>query len=253
MGFASCANDGYIRIWSSEGQKLVEILGHPEQTNCPSFIYSIAVLPGNKLASTGEDGSIKIWTLDGKKYQTIDLPAVCRDLCVLPNGDLVTATTEGVVRIWTTDVKRVADKKDIESFEELVKATQSGKKMEGIDESQIKDISVLSKPGNQGQVVIVRTDKGPTVFQFNDNTWHEIGLAMGAAGASGKKVVIDGVEFDHSTDIWLNEQDQVKLGFNREDDPKDVMEAFCAKYGLVDDDHKRQILQHIEAHTDPGA
>lgn len=54
--FASAGNDHGIRIWSMDSG-LIHTIDHAHS----SYIYTLALLEPNVLASAGEDRCIKIW------------------------------------------------------------------------------------------------------------------------------------------------------------------------------------------------
>ena len=55
IGFASASNDLQIKLWSFEGDNILNLDGHTE------FVYSIATTPNGQIVSSGEDRSVKIW------------------------------------------------------------------------------------------------------------------------------------------------------------------------------------------------
>ena len=67
-----------------------------------------------------------------------------------------------------------------------------------------------------------------------------------------QKQQVDGVEFDFVTDVFVSDSHKVKLGFNRDDDPLEVADAFCALYDLPAD-VKSQIVAHVRPMTDEVA
>lgn len=249
LGFASCGNDGFIRVWLVDGTKVSEIQAHPAMGDKPSFVYGLCIIPDGRIVSTGEDSRVKIWGTDGTLFQAIAFPSVVRDLDCLPNGDIITASTDSSVRIWTTNPDRYASQEEIVNFQEFVELANSN--MKEIDDSQLESEDVLQKPGKEGEVKLIKTSKGPYAYQYSGGVWVEIGEAMGAAADSRPN--IDGVPYDFVTDLYLDETTQVKLGFNKDDDPKKTLEDFCAKYAITDDGHKSQILSHLEKQVDPLA
>lgn len=51
--FASCSNDGTLRIWSLDGKCHQVLIGHT------SFVYNVKSLPQGELVSCGEDRSVR--------------------------------------------------------------------------------------------------------------------------------------------------------------------------------------------------
>jgi len=111
IGFASCGNDGAIKVWSFKGECLQQLYGHT------SFVYSLAHLSSGELVSSGEDRTVRIWK-DGECIQTINLPAISI-WCVntLPNGDIVCGSNDGVARVFTRYESRIADPGLVHEFE----------------------------------------------------------------------------------------------------------------------------------------
>jgi len=251
LGFASCGNDGYIRVWSADGEKLLEIWAHPEVGDKPSFVYGISAHEDGRIASCAEDGSVKIWAADGSLQQAITFPAVVRDLRFFPNGDILTGSTDSTVRIFTTDPERYASEQERANFTEIVEMANSG--MQQIDDSAFESEESLKEAGTEGQVKLVKTSRGPMAYQYSNGAWVEIGAALGAAGGNDSKPNINGVAYDYVTDLYIDEHTVVKLGMNKDDDPKKVLHDFCVKHSITDGEHRRQILTHLEKMVDPVA
>ena len=55
IGFASCSNDGLIRVWSLSGEPLMELNDHT------SFVYTLSLLPSGEIVSGGEDRTVRVW------------------------------------------------------------------------------------------------------------------------------------------------------------------------------------------------
>lgn len=56
IGFASCSNDGTLRLWTLGGDVLHQFDGHT------SFVYSMASIPETgSLISSGEDRTARVW------------------------------------------------------------------------------------------------------------------------------------------------------------------------------------------------
>lgn len=66
-GFATCSNDGRIKLWTNEGQNfsiinVSECEANSDQSQCPPFIYSIMFNErNNEIYSVEENGNCCIW------------------------------------------------------------------------------------------------------------------------------------------------------------------------------------------------
>jgi len=78
--------------------------------------------------------------------------------------------------------------------------------------------------------------------------WQKFGEAIGQ-GPKSKKTFLNGVAYDHVTDVYVTEDRIERLGFNRDDDPLDVANRFCALHAIPPD-LRQQIIDHITPMTD---
>jgi hypothetical protein len=251
LGFASCGNDGFLRVWSQRGDKLLEIASHINAE--PKFIYSLTRLHSGEMVACGEDCSVRVWSADGSTLkQTLMHPGPVRAVLTLPNGDLVTACADKVCRIFTRVASRVAGDDEIAEFDNFVQMTVTSKGMDGIDQDTLPDESILLKPGaKDGAVKVVKVaGRGAIVYKWQQASmeWEELGEAVGRK----KRAEVAGVEYDHVTDVFVTDTQSVPLGFNRDDDPDDVAARFCTQYGL-DVDMRGQVAEHVRPLTDPAA
>lgn len=156
LGFASCANDGFLKIWTENGDSLLVIKAHESVGSTPSFVYSLAVTLNRCLVSVGEDSLCKIWNQSGELVDCIRHPEPIREVISLKNGDF--ATTNGKrVFVFTADKERSANEALQEEFEVLLK--------NGVDQN--------SKNNNENQfdyVVHVELDNGKRLsLEFNND------------------------------------------------------------------------------------
>jgi len=251
LGFATCSNDGFVKIWTKQGDQLQSICAHPETQKHASFVYSLSALPDGRLATSGEDQNVKIWNSDGSISQSIKMPAAVRDLICLPNGDLITGSTDMQVRIWSCDPNRRGSDELIANFHEFVQ--MSGSSMKELDESNLADPSILEEPGEEGQFAVVRTADGPMAYQYSGGQWVVIGHAMGSAEqASDHSGTLNGIQYDCVLQVDVD-GNYVKIAFNKDDDPKKVTRNFCQKHSLVEEFARMKVLKFIEPHIDPQA
>lgn len=141
--FASCSNDGSIRLWSIEsGECLSEMFGHT------SFVYSLDALPTGELVSSGEDKTVRVWR-DGQCVQTIIHPAISIwTVCALPDGDLISGASDSMIRRFTRQQERLASADELLAFEDAVsKSTVHSGQIGDVDRSKIPGVEALQKPG----------------------------------------------------------------------------------------------------------
>lgn len=247
LGFATAGNDGFVRVWSADGASLFEYPALVE-AEIP-WIHSLAILPDNKFATGSEDGTVRVFGSDGTLEQKIQLPGTVYCVRVMPNGDLATGCADRSVRIFTKNAERFADESKIASFQSLseMAAAQGPKKVKADD---LPDESALTVPGDKdGAIKMVNCKGQPTAFVWNASkqSWDEIGNVL---GAQAKKKVVNGIEYDQVVDIDVNGgQKVIPLGFNVDDDPKEIAKSFAGNYGLGKE-YEQQIADYIGKHVD---
>ena len=257
LGFASAGNDGFIKVWTRDGDELHAIDAHTDSGEQAAHVYGLALNPlTDELASCGETG-VKVWR-GTQCVQTLPHPGTVRAVKILPNGDLITACADRIARIWTRSSTRYASEAARHEYEEMSKLLKAaGGGMEALDDSTLPEESVIETRRGQkdGEVLVVnRPGVGGFAYQWNDEAqaWVEVGAVMGkkgSGGGGGGRQVLDGVEFDNITEVYISDTQSVKLGINRDDDPHDVADRFCAIYDLPAD-AKGQIIAHVRPMTD---
>ena len=250
LGFASAGNDGWVKVWTLEGEEVARVPAHVGSE--VKFVYGLTVVRDtDELVTCGEDMQVKVWSRGGQLMQVLKHPGPVRAVKAMDNGDLVTACTDRVVRLWTRDPARYAEGKEREEYDEVIQHLTVAN-MQAIDASTLPGEEALTVPGKkEGQVLVVNVDgKGPTAYQWSDEaaTWLEVGSVMGKSN----KQSVDGVEYDSVTTVFVSETQSVKLGVNRDDDPFEVADRFCALYDLPAD-VKGQIVAHVRPLTDEVA
>eukprot|EP00468_Gymnochlora_sp_CCMP2014_P003476 CAMPEP_0167749038 /NCGR_PEP_ID=MMETSP0110_2-20121227/5176_1 /TAXON_ID=629695 /ORGANISM="Gymnochlora sp., Strain CCMP2014" /LENGTH=753 /DNA_ID=CAMNT_0007634129 /DNA_START=45 /DNA_END=2306 /DNA_ORIENTATION=+ len=249
LGFATCANDGTVKVWSNTGDLLIQFVAYGEDTK---FVYGLCAVPKTNELVTCDDGSnVKIWSADGKLIQTIIHPAIVRSVQALPNGDIVTAGSDGFARIFTRSTNRTATSQEVQAFEDAAK-----KDMQEIDLKGLPTEEALMKPGEKdGQVGIFNVQGKAMVYRWNADAfkWDCVGQAMGSGKRKpkAKKTVLNGKEYDHVTKVFITNEHSVMLGWNVDDDPRDVVENFSRLYNLTDD-LSHQVYQFVAPKTDPA-
>lgn len=242
--FVSASNDGTLRIWDIQTGKQSHILrGHT------SFVYSLALVNFHYLISSGEDRSVRVWDLSTKKcVQTILLPSISQ-WCVATNknGDFVVGSSDNTARVFTTHSERFASAEELHKFEQLVKESAMGEFE--IDESELADPSILTKPGSQeGQIVVIRnsTKNVMEAHQFSNGAWSKIGDVVGQNQASGsKKQTFEGKQYDYVFDVDVSDNaPPLKLPYNNSENPYSVAEKFIAD-NLLPPSYIEQVVQFI--------
>lgn len=253
FGFASSGNDGFVRVWSLQGENLLSIDTHSQAEH--PFVYGLTLLPNGDLAASGEDGNVRIWSADGTRLvQTLKHPGPVRALKTLPNGDLLTACADKCARIFTRSSARVASDADLAEYESYVNLVTSSGNMK-LDTDNLPDESALLVAGRkEGDIKVVKIQGKGMVFQWNSRKleWEMFGEAVGRKDNKEKKVMLNGIEYDYVTDVFVDESNRsIRLGINRDDDPDDLAHHFCTIHG-VPFTVKQQIVDHIRPMTDPN-
>eukprot|EP01084_Bolivina_argentea_P055279 101351_1 len=257
LGFLTCGNDGYVNLWSNKGECIRKTLAHPEHTDTPSFVYGLYCIPrsGNWI-SCGEDGTVKLFSLDGFLQQSLRHPGAVWDVSMLPNGDIITACADGAVRVWSADKERQADAAAVKEYYEMLQMTKQAQGAQRVNQSELEAFEVLNAPGKAGEFKMINDPKrGPSVYQWDANKkeWQYIGEIMGKPGAGDNKAQIDGISYDFVTQIDVNGDNvRVPLGFNKDDDPRQIARDFCVIHS-IDLDLAYKIEQHLIPMVDPVA
>lgn len=230
-GFASCSNDGVIRLWALSGEALQELHGHT------SFIYTIVSSPDKSLIySGGEDKTVRIWK-DGKLIQTIDLPTQSIwSVDSLPNGDIVLGGSDGKIRIFTQESSRFASPADIEEFEkELASQTISSNMVGDLKTNDLSGIEALAVPGkSDGATQMIKNDGKIEVYSWSqvESSWTKIGDVVDAVGSS-RKASYEGKDYDYVFDIDIGDGiPALKLPFNVTENPYQAAQDFIWKHEL---------------------
>ena len=257
LGFASAGNDGLIKVWTRDGEELQVIEAHTDSGEQAPHVYGLALNPlTEELVSCGEMG-VRVWR-GGQCVQSLPHPGTVRAVKALANGDIVTACADRIARIWTRSPARYASEAARHEYEEMSKLlAAAGGGMEALDDSTLPDESEIEtrRGKKDGEVLVVnRKGTGGFAYQWNDEAqaWVEVGAVMGkkgGGGGGGGKQLLDGREYDNITEVYISDTQSVKLGINRDDDPLEVADRFCAMYDLPAD-AKGQIVAHVRPLTD---
>ncbi|KAL5529556.1 hypothetical protein ACEPAG_5541 [Sanghuangporus baumii] len=273
IGFASCSNDGEIRVWTTEGDVISTLSGHT------SFVYSLTVLPTGEIASGGEDRTLRVWR-DEECIQTIVHPATSVwTVSSMPNGDIVTGSSDGVVRIFSTAEERWASSNELKEYDELVASQALPSQQVGdVKKTDLPGLEALATSGKKpGEVKMVRNGDRveahqESIFFFRvfhtllisllaraywssnvqwdsaSMTWQKIGDVVDAVG-SGRKQLYEGKEYDYVFDVDI--QDGVpplKLPYNANENPFTAAQRFLASHDLPMS-YLDQVVQFIQQNT----
>ncbi|XP_058818006.1 phospholipase A-2-activating protein [Topomyia yanbarensis] len=234
-GFLSCANDAVIRHWNDSYECVKEFHGH---TN---YIYSISrsdFWGDDVFITSGEDGTIRMWSLKlGPLGNELQLPAQSVwSVAALRNGDIVAGSSDAMVRVFTTCEDRAAPQDMQEAFKLAVevKINESTKQLGGMKVNDLPGPESLLSEGRDGQTRIVRHADGKIMcYQWSNNKWELVGDVMGATGGDTGKQLYEGREYDFVFSVNLSDEaPNLKLPYNRGEDPWFVAQRFIHKHSL---------------------
>ncbi|KAH8117032.1 phospholipase A-2-activating protein [Phellopilus nigrolimitatus] len=247
VGFASCSNDGEIRVWTSEGDTLFTLSGHT------SFVYTLSVLLSGEIVSGGEDRTVRVWR-DEECVQTIVHPATSVwSVSSMPNGDIVTGSSDGVVRIFSAAEERWASADELKQYDAQVASQALPSQQVGdVKKTDLPGLEALSTPGKKpGEVKMIRNSSdGVEAHQWDSATmsWQKIGDVVDAVG-SGRKQLHDGKEYDYVFDVDIKDGvPPLKLPYNANENPYIAAQRFLIANELPMS-YLDQVVQFIETNA----
>lgn len=162
LGFVSTGNDASIRLWSLDGDCLMEMKGHD------SFVYTLAVLPSGEIVSGSEDKTCRVWR-DGQCVLSLPHAGSVWGVAALPNGDIATACSDAMARVFTRDPALLADETTIAQHEEMLAAQKvAAQEVGGVKMSELPGVEALDQPGNkEGATKIVRVNDKAYAYSWN--------------------------------------------------------------------------------------
>lgn len=216
-----------------------------------SFVYSLAMLSSNEIASSGEDRSVRIWR-DGQLSQTITIPAISVwSVTSLPNGDLACASSDGFVRLFTRTPQRFADPDILQAYETAVSSQALNSTQVGdVKKEDLPGADALGANGKEGQVKMIRNGDLVEAHQYSvaSGRWEKIGEVVGGVGSSQKKLH-DGKEYDYVFDVDIADGvPPLKLPYNASENPYVVAQRFLEKNELPLT-YLDQVVSFIEKNT----
>lgn len=244
--FASCGNDGAIRLYPIQtGTALpsATLKGHT------SFVYAVSSLAPDLLVSSGEDHCLNVWH-NGSLAQVLTLPAIsvwCA--CALPNGDVACGTSDAQVRIFTPDAAQTSTEQ-INVFEATV-ASQVLAAAELEANTPRGERSLLDTPGRaEGETCIVYEESATEVYRWSSyaQVWKKIGLVTDSAG-SGQKKMLNGKAYDYIFDVDVEDgAPPLKLPYNANENPYEAASRFLNTYQLPAS-YLDQVVKFLEKNT----
>jgi len=263
-GVVSGSHDFSLRFWTTQGETLLEMLGHT------ALVYSVACSSVGTIASASEDRSVRIWSSSsGAPLQTLLHPTCVWSVAFseggLPGGPtlLASAAADAVLRLWSQSEDRRAPAEEREKLQQqCLEAAPGGSGGEAAGQSgvEMNDPKVLKSPGSHdGQVKVVREGETGVAYSWNEasNSWDKIGEVVSAPsnvsmGGGGR--MHQGVMYDYVFDVELDSGPARKLPFNKDQNPYDVAEHWLENEGLPGD-QKEQVVNFLVQNTgvDPFA
>ncbi|KAF8743159.1 PFU (PLAA family ubiquitin binding), partial [Rhizoctonia solani] len=248
IGFASCSNDGTVKLWTLGGDVLHQFDGHT------SFVYSLAAIAETgSLISSGEDRTARIWE-DGELVQTRTHPAISVwTVDAMPNGDIVTGCSDGVVRVFSRNESRWANAETIQAFENQVASQAIPSESVGdVKKTDLPGPEALERSGNKdGQVIMVRTAAGSVEaheWSAGQRKWVKIGDVVDAVGQN-RKQLYNGKEYDYVFKVDIKDgAPPLSLPYNATDNPYSAAQKFLAENELSME-YIDQVVGFIEKNT----
>jgi phospholipase A-2-activating protein len=230
VGFASCSNDGSLRVWTVKGDLVQEMFGHS------SFVYSISILPDGRLLSSGEDRTARIWN-GANVYQTMTQPCVSVwTICAMPKGDVIVGGSDGYIRIFTNVKERLASEAEILAFNQSVENSSIPSNQVGdVDKNKLPGVEALNQIGKkEGEVKMVRIGDVVEAHQWSnaESKWIKIGEVVDAIGSS-RKTSYNGQEYDFVFDVDIKDgHPPLKLPYNASQNPYQAAQEFIHRNEL---------------------
>jgi len=93
-----------LRLWTSKGKELAELVGHTQVARSWSFSWQ-----GDEILTTSDDGTARLWTGDGRPGKVLEHPKGVGMGMFLPERDgFVTGCGDGLVRHFDRDGRLLA-------------------------------------------------------------------------------------------------------------------------------------------------
>ena len=159
--FATCSNDGTVKIWDYHNADCLFTFEHPGQP----MVLSVMAGPDGSIVSTTEDGDLIIWSYENsiQPIQTIRHSSTVWCSTILSNGDIASACQDGSVRCFTKDMSRVCSESELKEFEESGMRANSGPSNEEIAKLPRWEMRQVVVGKSEGQVQMFQKDGGVSI------------------------------------------------------------------------------------------
>nr|CCA26952.1 phospholipase A2activating protein putative [Albugo laibachii Nc14] len=250
IGFASCSNDGSIKLRTLEGSCIVT-MNHPMNAEGkPGFVLGICMLSCNeRLVSVSEDCSARIWKLDGTLVQSIEHPGGLWTVAALPNGNFITGGDDKVARIFTQNqaICLPEAQASLEQAVENARAMQKRGTSVNVDNLIDYDARTSVRGKSAGQIRMFRRNGRAWACQWDidANSWCDIGEVTGTNSGG----VVDGTAYDLIIPVEIEQPGtgeirQLEIGYNLGQNPSQVAQAFIDRHAL-NQSYLRQVTDYI--------
>ncbi|CCI49526.1 unnamed protein product [Albugo candida] len=250
IGFASCSNDGSIKVRTLEGDCIVT-MNHPMNAEGkPGFILGICILSCNeRLVSVSEDCTARVWKLDGTLIQSIEHPGGLWTVAALPNGSFITGGDDKIARIFTQNAAICLP----EAQELFEKAVENARAMRqrgtsvNVDNLTDYDARNSVRGKSEGQIQMFRRNDKAWACQWDRsaNSWSDIGEVTGTNSGG----VVDGTAYDLVIPVEIEQPGtgeirKLEIGYNLGQNPSQAAQAFIDRHTLSQS-YLRQITDYI--------
>lgn len=241
--FASCSNDGSVKIWSFSGDCITTLVGHE------SFVYDLILLPNGLLVSSGEDRTVRIWKNLSEISQVITLPCISNWCLSNLDNDIVVGSSDNIIRVFTQDPSKFADPQQLEQFEKSVESSAIAEQSVDINRTDVPGYERLEMAGTEGQTVMVKNNVGVIeAHQWSNGKWNKIGEVVGSSGSNSKKTY-NGKEYDYVFDVDIEDgKPPLKLPFNAGENVYTVANKFLADNELPAS-YIQDVVKFLETNT----
>ncbi|ETW04472.1 hypothetical protein, variant 1 [Aphanomyces invadans] len=249
IGFASCSNDGSIKLRAADDGAVLVTCQHPlNHEGKPGFVLGLAYLPQSQhLVSASEDSTARVWSLDGTCVQTIDHPSGLWCVSALANGDFATGAEDKSVRVFSYRTPRndaLETALATQVAEAHVQAARGPSAVE-VESLPPYDMRASQVGKSDGMVQMFRRDNVAWACQWSavSGTWLDIGQVTGT-GSGG---VVDGEAYDMVIPVEIETPSGVKkleIGYNQGQNPFTVAQAFIDKH-LLNPSYLKEIADYI--------
>ncbi|KAF0693683.1 Aste57867_15386 [Aphanomyces stellatus] len=256
FGFASCSNDGTIKLRAADDGAVLMSASHPlNHEGKPGFVLGLTYLAGPQhLVSASEDCTARVWALGassshGTCVQTIDHPSGLWCVAALANGtDFATGAEDKSTRVFSS-VAGAGDPSLAAALAAQVAEAQI-QKSRGPSAVEIEKLPAYEQRGSMvgksdGMIQMFRRDNVAWACQWNSPsaTWVDIGQVTGT-GSGG---VIDGQAYDMVIPVELETPSglrKLEIGYNQGQNPFSVAQAFIDKH-FLNPSYLKEIADYI--------